>query len=311
MIPKAVFCLLNHNWYELARKPRLPARSIITEFMLHLCFDDSMGRALVALSTRGISCKENISVMVNDRADIADKYLGTERGLYGVRPRELMDNIVKVTKRIGGSGGMYARAFMAGASENPDFLEEALTSLCNKIGVGDIEIVVAMMKAVKGDQTSLASLAKKCCCISDTPIDNQHAQLGCIEALRYISNTSKIGYGEAIKNLAVLQAELFGIGAGEMRGNSPNDTTLGLAKNETNFNRPTGTTDFEFGLMANIDETVFQIVAVMHVGRNVLTQVKNVMAKVTAEFNLSAAQIKTLENMISLWNKSSAVFTNR
>ncbi|GMH62295.1 hypothetical protein TrLO_g6528 [Triparma laevis f. longispina] len=308
MIPKAVFCLLNHNWNTLTKKPKLPQRSLITEFMLHLCTDDGMGRALVALATRGISCKENLSVMNSVRADTASKYFEHARPFYGVRPRELMEHIVKVTKRIGGTGGVYARCFMAGASEAPFFIEEAVSAACNKLGVGDIDIVVCMMKAQKGDLESLSSLALKCCAITDNVLGMQNVQKSCINALKYISNTSRSGWSEGFRNIAVLQSELFG--SGEEFTQKWATQSLALATDESSFVRPEMVKEFEYSVSSRIDDRVFQIMGVLHVARNVLTQVKNVLTKITASFNLSEFDIKTLENMISLWNKSSAVFTN-
>lgn len=189
---------------------------------------------------------------------------------------------------------------MAGASEAPFFIEEAVSAACNKLGVGDVDIVVCMMKAQKGDLDSLSSLALKCCAITDNVIEMQNVQKSCINALKYISNTSKCGWSEGFREIAVLQGELFGSG----------EDSLQVATDETSFVRPEMVTEFEYSVSSKIDDRVFQIMGVLHVGRNVLTQVKDILARVTASFNLSEGDIKTLENMISLWNKSSAVFTN-
>jgi hypothetical protein len=218
---------------------------------------------------------------------------------------------------------------MAGASENPLFLEDAISGLCTKIGVGDVSIPVAMMKGMKGDVDSLRHLAVTCCAINEANIvDSQYIQLACIDAFKYIANTSKYGWSEGFAPLTVLQHELFGTSGGddvleiakEGMVNEGNDGEEGGGGGRAGrrgglygIPKMEGGAEFDYSLCSMIDDKCFQIVSVMHVGRNVMTRIKDVLKKVTMEFNggkgLSAEDIQMLEHMTSLWNRSSAVFT--
>jgi len=91
--------------------------------------------------------------------------------------------------------------------------------LSRKIGV-DVELCVALVKAMKYDVGAVADVGRFCLGIKDAsnPTDQQNSQNSAIKALTYLSNTTADSWKEIAPHLQELECRLLGERAREGDG---------------------------------------------------------------------------------------------
>ena len=131
--------------------------------MEHLNVNEKTMRVLIAVAMGDARTRDNVMVDSSPRRKLRFAAVGDcDRGdnaarQFGVGLETLLDSTSAVAVAIGGKGSVYAKAFLAGVSEDPHFLREALVPLCNVLRI-DVATSLELVRAMQCDHDATTSL---------------------------------------------------------------------------------------------------------------------------------------------------------
>lgn len=119
-------------------------------------------QAIAAIAMRGSAVAENQRVSSFSAESARTRCChGSENPVYfGCEPCDLRRHMKTLAGFTGAKNSVYINSFMAGCSEDREFLTEALTPLAIKLKI-QVELAVDLMRAAQRDRNALASLARR------------------------------------------------------------------------------------------------------------------------------------------------------
>lgn len=156
---KAIFGLMAHDYRSLIQGTRLTVLAEAMQVPLEPI------RAIAGIAMRGSAVAENrwVSSLAAERARLnCCSFCSKKRPVvsYGCEPSDLQRHMKTLASYTGAKNSVYLNSFMAGCSEDRQFLSEALTPLAIKLKI-HVELAVDLVRAAQRDHDALAALASR------------------------------------------------------------------------------------------------------------------------------------------------------